>query len=58
MVFVSARVAGPRPSNASEDSVFTSEDSRSVLKTGAVLVASARGHALSIMTERTNRFTA
>src|SRR5690606_31427320 len=56
MVFCSAAVAGPRPSNASEDSVFTSADSRSVLKVG-VSAACTTEHAAMIRVESSSRFT-
>ena len=56
MVRVSAGVAGPRPSNASEDSVFTSADRRWVLKVGgAAAIASVQVDNASV--ERISRFT-
>ena len=56
MVFVSAGVAGPRPSNASEEIVLTSLDSRWVLKVG-VSVVCALAHAKMMNADESSRFT-
>jgi hypothetical protein len=56
MVLSSAGVAGPRPSNASEDKVLTSWDKRCVLKLGGVAAAAAV-HVVSARTTASNDFT-
>src|SRR6185312_725526 len=56
MVLLSAGVAGPRPSKASEESVLTSSDSRWVLKLG-VSAACALAQAAMISADRSNRLT-
>src|SRR6185437_14737303 len=56
MVLLSAGVAGPRPSKASEESVLTSSDNRWVLKLGAS-AAWALAQAAMIRADRSNRLT-
>src|ERR1051325_10271644 len=56
MVLVSPAVAGPRPSNASEDSVFTSAERRCGSKLGAS-VASTALEIDKARSERASRFT-
>src|SRR5574337_392203 len=56
MVFVSAGVAGPRPSKASEESVLTTSDRCRVLKVG-VSAACAPGPAERMSADKSSRFT-